>query len=92
MDAEQTQAMYERMMKSMITSCFAYGGAEKGSDNFTRYIQEYSNNLSAEVFEEVYAEQMAYLQQFQVKVAVYEDSDGLTYNSLVPAGDLKINK
>lgn len=81
-DSEQT--MYEVFMKNMITSCYAYGGAEKSSYNFTRFIQKYRDNLTEEVFEEVYNDQIEFLKDFEVQIGVYTDAEGLTYNSLKP--------
>lgn len=76
------QTMNEVFMKNMITSCYAYGGAEKNSYNFKNYIQKYRDKLTEPVFEEVYSEQMEYLKGFVVQSAVYSDSDGGEYNSL----------
>jgi hypothetical protein len=81
---DSEQAMYEVFMKNMITSCYAYGGAEKSSYNFTRFIQKYRDNLTEEVFEEVYREQMEYLKGFEVQSGVYTDAEGNIYNSLKP--------
>ena len=80
---DSVQTMYEVFMKNMITSCYAYGGAEKSSYNFTQYIKKYRDKLTKEVFEEVYQEQMEFLKGFVVQSAVYSDSDGGEYNSLV---------
>lgn len=76
------QVMYEVLMKNMITSCFTYGGAEKESYNFEKYIQKYKDNLTEEIFEAVYEEQMEYLKTFKIVSGVYTDSEGCTYNSL----------
>lgn len=76
------QVMYEVLMKSMITSCYTYGGAEKGSYNFEKYIEKYKDNLTEDVFEAVYDEQMEYLKAFKVISGVYTDVEGCTYNSL----------
>ena len=76
------QTMHEVFMKNMITSCYAYGGAEKDSYNFIQYIKKYRDKLTEEVFEEVYSEQMEYLKDFVVHNAVFSDSDGGEYNSL----------
>lgn len=78
----EEQTMNEVFMKNMITSCYAYGGAEKDSYNFTQYIKKYRDKLTEEVFEEVYREQMEYLKGFVVQSAVFTDSEGGQYNSL----------
>jgi len=80
---DSTQTMYEVFMKNMITSCFAYGGVEKESYNFNQYIKKYRDNLTDEVFEAVYKEQMEYLKGFVVQSGVYSDGDGGSYNALV---------
>jgi len=82
-DNVDEQTMHEVFMKNMITSCFAYGGAEKDSYNFTQYIKKYRDKLTEDVFDEVYNEQMEYLKGFVVQSGVYTDSEGGSYNALV---------
>jgi hypothetical protein len=72
----------EFSMKSMMVSCYTYGGLERGSHNFNQYLKEYENKLGVEVFNEVYNEQLEYLNGFEVVQNVYTDSEGLNYNSL----------
>jgi hypothetical protein len=77
-DAEQ-----ELWLKSMMISCFAYGGIEKTSFNYERYIKEYEERLGEEIFNEVYEEQAEFLNKnYTVEINVYTDSEGLTYNKL----------
>ena len=69
-------------LKEMIDSCFTYGGIEKESYNYSRYILPFREELSAEVFEQVYNEEAERLNQYKVVYNTYTDCDGLTYNSL----------
>lgn len=74
----------ELSLKSMLISCFCYGGVDKDSWNFERYISPYVKELGDELFEEVYNEQVAFLNKnCTVKENVYEDCEGLNYNSLI---------
>jgi len=76
------QAKAELNLKSMMISCYVYGGIEKTSYNYSRYILPYREQLDEKTFEEVYKEQKNFLQQFKVVSNVYTDADGLNYNSL----------
>jgi hypothetical protein len=80
--SEQEQT--ELFMKSMLLSCYVYGGLDKDSSNYKQYIEPYKEKLPIDVFNEVYDEQVNYLKGFEVKVNVYTDSEGLNYNSLTP--------
>ena len=69
-------------LKEMIDSCYTYGGIEKESYNYSRYILPFKEKMSAEVFEQVYSEEAERLNQYKVIQSTYTDCDGLTYNSL----------
>jgi len=67
-------------LKSMMESCFTYGGLNK--DN--RYIKPYISKLGIELFSKVFNEYSKYLREnYFVKTDVYTDHEGCTYNSLI---------
>lgn len=67
---------------AMIDSCFTYGGAERDSYNFKRYIEPYKQKVKN--FDRIYNRRLAELKaNYTVKVGTYTDFEGLTYNSLV---------
>lgn len=71
-------------LKQMIESCFTYGGAERTSYNFERYIKKYQDSLGTKLFDEIYTEHLELLnKEYMVKENVYSDNDGLNYNSLI---------
>ena len=70
-------------MKSMMESCYTYGGIEKTSYNYERYILKYRDELGARLFNKVYKEKAEELSGYRVEPCTYTDCDGLTYNSLV---------
>lgn len=77
------QNFHERSLKNMIESCFAYGGFEKDSWNYTRWILPCKDNLDEETFNRIYDEHTKYLtENFEVVHNTYTDSEGGTYNSL----------
>jgi hypothetical protein len=78
------QERTELSLKSMLLSCYVYGGLDKDSSNYKQYIEPYEEKLPIDVFNEVYDEQSNYLKGFEVKTNVYTDSEGLNYNSLTP--------
>ena len=55
------QVEKELYMKSMLISCFCYGGYEKDSHNFNQYLKPYIEQLTQKVFDEVYEEQLTFL-------------------------------
>lgn len=80
---EKLQSLYEKGLRNMIESAFAYGGFEKGSWNYMHYILPYKEKLGEETFERIYDEHAKYLtENFEVEQNVHTDSEGLTYNSL----------
>lgn len=67
----------------MIDSCFTYGGADRDSWNFTRYIEPYKKELGAE-FDRIYEERLTDLKaNYKVLHGVSTDFEGCTYNSLI---------
>jgi hypothetical protein len=80
---EKSQNIHEESLRGMIQSCFAYGGFEKDSWNYTRWILPCKDNLDEETFNRIYDEHTKYLtENFEVEQNVHTDSEGLTYNSL----------
>lgn len=72
-----------KSLKSMIVSCYTYGGAEKDSWNYEKYILPYKTELGEKLFEKAYQEEIKRLSQYEIKHNVYTDSEGCTYNELV---------
>jgi len=79
---ENTDAQI-KSLKSMMDSCFAYGGVEKDTWNYKRYILPHKKELG-KLFTKTYNEHMKYLKKCTVKVNVYTDGEGLNYNSIIP--------
>lgn len=74
----------EISLKEMINSCFTYGGYKKESYNFEKYILPYKNKMDDKLFEEIYNEQVKFLEEkCKVISDVFTDGEGCTYNSLV---------
>jgi hypothetical protein len=71
-----------RFMKSMMKSLYIYGGIEKGSDGYDRYLSKYENILGKKMFDKIYEEELERLQEYEVEKNVYTDSEGLSYSSL----------
>jgi hypothetical protein len=72
----------ERDLIEMIRSCFTYGGADRNSYNYTRFIAKYESELGN--FEEIYTKELEFLNKnATVETNVYTDSEGLTYNRLI---------
>ena len=69
----------------MIDSCFTYGGCEKGSYYYNKYIEPYKNSFdSEEEFDKVYTERVKELtENYTIEEAVYTDGEGVTYNNLI---------
>jgi hypothetical protein len=71
-------------MKEMMESCYTYGGAEKDSYNYERYILKYKDILGDKLFNKVYDEHLRDLKEnYLVEHNTYTDFEGLTYSSLV---------
>lgn len=70
-----------KRFKEMMDSCFAYGGVEKDTWNYKRYILPYKKELG-KLFTKTYNEHLKYLRKCTVITNVYTDNEGLTYNSI----------
>lgn len=71
-------------LNDMIQSCFTYGGAERNSYNFNRYILPYENRLGKVLFNISYNAFLGTLKSdYKVEYNTSTDHEGLTYNSLV---------
>jgi hypothetical protein len=71
-------------LKEMIESCYTYGGADKNSYNFDKYIKQYEDEIGKEMFEKTYTEHLSLLKnEYSIQSNVYTDSEGLNYNSLI---------
>jgi hypothetical protein len=72
-------------LESMIDSCFTYGGYEKGSYQYKKYIEPYKDSFdSEEEFDKVYAERIKELtENYIIEQNVYTDGEGVTYNNLI---------
>jgi hypothetical protein len=71
-------------MKEMMESCYTYGGADKDSYNYERYILKYKDKLGEELFNKVYDEHLRDLKEnYLVENNTYTDCEGLTYSNLV---------
>ena len=70
--------------KSMIESCYAYGGLSKNN----RYIIDFRKEIGEDAWHEVFDEYSEFLKtNYIIEYGVYEDSEGLRYNRLVPILD-----
>ena len=69
-------------LKSMLISCFTYGGCGKDSYNFEQYIAPYQKDMSKKLFDEIYSEMNEYFKRCEIKHGVYTDAEGCTYNEL----------
>lgn len=77
------QTDIKQSLIDMIDSAFTYGGAEKNTDNFKTYILPYKKEMDEKQFWEIYRKRVAFLKKFAtVRLNVYTDNEGLTYNSL----------
>lgn len=69
-------------LKSMIESCFAYGGLDEPY-TFNKYILPYKKRLGSKLFDKVFEDHKNYLENnYTIDYDTYEDHEGLTYNSL----------
>lgn len=72
-----------KSMKEMMDSCYTYGGLDKGSYNYERYILPYKGRLGEKMFDKVYNQYSDLLKSdYEVEGNTYTDSEGLTYNTL----------
>ncbi len=72
----------ELWFKSMLISCFVYGGLDPESYSYNKYILPYRATLGEKVFNEVYEEMVESFSDCEVESNVYTDSEGVTYNSI----------
>jgi len=71
-------------LKNMMPSCFAYGGIEKDSYNYKKYIEPIGEGMNKGLFNFFYNQQKSYLElTFKVEFETSVDSEGGMYNSLV---------
>lgn len=72
-----------KSLQEMIDSCFTYGGADRDSYNFERYIKPYQEKVG-EPFDAVYEEHLKCLKEnYRVVPNVYTDCEGCSYNQLI---------
>lgn len=70
--------------KSMMESCYCYGGLTKTN----KYIVDFKVELGEALWNEVYEDYSSFLKKnYTVEHNVYKDNEGLTYNRLVPRLD-----
>lgn len=67
--------------KSMMESCYCYGGLTKKN----KYILEYKEELGEELWSKTYDEYSKFLKDnYTVEHNIGTDSEGLSYNRLIP--------
>jgi antirestriction protein len=71
-----------KYMKDMMKSLYTYGGIERGSYGFNKYLLEYEDILGKKLFDKTYNEELKNLQEYEILQNTSTDSEGLTYNSL----------
>jgi len=70
--------------KSMMESCYCYGGLTKSNS----YILEFRKELGDDAWNEIYDDYSEFLKNnYTVEHNVGRDSDGITYNRLIPRYD-----
>jgi hypothetical protein len=74
---------YIQSLKSMIESCFAYGGCSKDSFNFNKYILPKEKELGKKLFKKIYNETIKELENCTIEHDTYTDHEGCTYNSII---------
>lgn len=72
-----------KAFSEMLESCYTYGGIDRNSYNFERYLKKYEDILGTNIFEEIYKQESDRLKGYKIIPATYTDTDGLTYNTLV---------
>lgn len=82
MKKQEEILQYIVRLESMIDSCYAYGGAERNSYNFERYIKPNGKKLNKKMFNEVYERRLNYLKKCTIEDNVYTDSEGCSYNQI----------
>jgi hypothetical protein len=80
---EETKENIESL-KSIIQSCFVYGGADEDSHNFERYILPRRKYFDEKTFYKIYRKHIKHLKEnFTIVENVYTDGEGVNYSSLV---------
>ena len=70
--------------KSMLDSCFAYGGINEDDYYYSRYIFPYKKHLGTKVFNKVYKEYKKHLEEnYTIEYGTHTDSEDVSYNTLV---------
>jgi hypothetical protein len=72
-----------KSFSEMLESCYTYGGIDRESYNFGRYLQKYEDILGIQLFNEIYQQESQRLKGYKIEPCTYTDSDGLTYNTLI---------
>ncbi len=73
----------ELSLKSMLISCFAYGGISKDSYSFKQYVLPYQKEMSKKLFDDIYNEMLESFENCQVLKDTYTDGEGCSYNTIV---------
>lgn len=73
-----------KYLKSMMDSCFTYGGLSEKHHNYHKYLLPYKEILGTKLFNKVYKDYKEDLEKnYIIEQNVYTDSEGCTYNSLI---------
>lgn len=72
-----------KYMTSMMESCFTYGGVDKDSYNFEKYLSKYKDELGEQLFALTYMTKKQDLEQnYEVLSMTGQDGEGNWYNTL----------
>ena len=67
--------------KSMMESCYCYGGLTKTN----KYIVDFKAELGQALWNEIYESYSSFLKKnYTVEHNIYQDNEGVTYNRLIP--------
>lgn len=79
----EQEAQSVKYMESMMESCYCYGGVEKDSYNFERYIAKYQDELPEFLFWVTYYNKKQSLEDnYEVLRMTSQDGEGNWYNTL----------
>lgn len=79
-----TMIDHETNLKEMIKSCYAYGGADRETYNFERYIKPHKKYFTDKKFDEIYTSCLQELiLNYSIRHNVYTDIEGCSYNELI---------
>lgn len=71
-------------LKEMMQSCFTYGGIDRGTHNFEKYISPYIERLGAARFDKAYEKYAKELREnYLVEYCTSTDCEGGIYHSLI---------